>query len=605
MAYGRRMAAATPDPEATAPIARLRHRVRTTARWALRFAACALAVAAVTTPLALERSLEGASFEDRLGTLPVEVRLAHNGYSTLDTGLLGSVFWQRTAAGGFGARLRSTGPPMADGTLASYVSPAFVRANTRFLDDPGTLAAAYGAELRDQVVVGTLGIVVPAGLLGGGLACWCWYLAGAQPRRRRLIVAGGLVVAGTVASATLATLEFRSWDGTTPVEATYPLPDHPEFSFSSPQAREIAVQIQPFVEKNTARIRQRAADYESTAEASLGEVLPQRVAALTPREGEVAVIAEADPQGSLVGTRVRGNLYASLGELLPDDALVLRTVAGDISSNGTVAESGFVEGEATAGPGIPLVAAKGDHDTDTTVEQLLDDGATVPDTEIVEEGGLSVASARDPAFKALFGGLVVDDPTTSEEDAGAALRTVVDDAGAVPVYVVLHQPRAVEGYLGLELSALGEPPTGRALTTPVDDGVPDVPAGVVTIGHLHDADGPWVLWNTDGEEITWTVVTQLGTSGGVEENPTVDRFSTPFSAPLKPLSVQVQYLNPETGLQTGLVPITIATDGTVTVGDRIDVGLPGGEPAPPSPLLRNSRSAVVLLTSDIHTKELR
>ena len=88
-----------------------------------------------------------------------------------------------------------------------------------------------------------------------------------------------------------------------------------------------------------------------------------------------------------------------------------------------------------------------------------------------------------------------------------------------------------------------------------------------------------MLWNTEDEdEVTWTVVTQLGTAGGVEEAPTFNRFSTPFSAPLKTVSVQLQYLNPDTGLQTGLVPIGIATDGTATIGDRVDVGLPGGLP---------------------------
>ena len=54
------------------------------------------------------------------------------------------------------------------------------------------------------------------------------------------------------------------------------------------------------------------------------------------------------------------------------------------------------------------------------------------------------------------------------------------------------------------------------------------------MGHYHDPDGPWVVWNTDGDLVTWTVVSQLGTSGGVEENPTFNRFSTPFSTPLKP-----------------------------------------------------------------------
>ena len=73
--------------------------------------------------------------------------------------------------------------------------------------------------------------------------------------------------------------------------------------------------------------------------------------------------------------------------------------------------------------------------------------------------------------------------------------------------------------------------------------------------------GPRVIWNTDGDEVTWTVVNQLGTSGGVEENPTFNRFSTPFSVPLKPVSVQLQYVNKESGLQTGYAKIDIARTG--------------------------------------------
>jgi hypothetical protein len=87
-----------------------------------------------------------------------------------------------------------------------------------------------------------------------------------------------------------------------------------------------------------------------------------------------------------------------------------------------------------------------------------------------------------------------------------------------------------------------------------------------------------VIWNTDGDKVTWTVVSQLGTAGGVEENPTFNRFSTPFSTPLKTVSMQLQYFSEDSGLQTGYAQISVAVDGTVTISDRVDVGLPGGEP---------------------------
>jgi hypothetical protein len=552
--------------------------IRAAAPWVLRWLGCVVLAGLISAPVALERAIEQASFDDRVGTLPVRVGLAHNGYTTLDTGLLGKVYWRRTGPLGFGARLRSTGPPVAGGTLASYVSPAFVQANMRFLDDPEALARVYGAELRDEVVAGTVRGVVLGGVLGGSVLALVWYLAGGRRRVTRVLLVGGVLAVGAVGSVGVAVFEFRTWDGSEPIAQTYPLPDRPGLAFSSPQSREIAVQVQPFIEKNTARIRERAAGFEAAAVASLDRQLRLRANVVAPREDEVVVVAEADPQGSFVGTRVRRALYAALRDRLPDGALVLRTIAGDITSNGTVAEADFVADEVAASPDLPVVAAKGDHDTEVTVDQLLAAGALVPDTEVVETGGLRVASARDPAFKALFGGLVINESGTAEEEIGAALRAVVD-AETAPVYVVVHQPRAVDGFLGFDLDTVRDAPT--SLTVPVDDGLPDVPAGVLTYGHLHDPAGPWVLWNTgDPDAVTWTLVTQLGTAGGVEETPTFNRFSTPFSAPLKPLSIQLQYLNPETGLATGLVSISIAPDGAATVADRLDVGLTGGRPGP-------------------------
>lgn len=82
-----------------------------------------------------------------------------------------------------------------------------------------------------------------------------------------------------------------------------------------------------------------------------------------------------------------------------------------------------------------------------------------------------------------------------------------------------------------------DPADPSALQTPRDDGIPDVPPGIVNVGHLHDAMPPRIIWNTDTDQMTWTVVNQLGTAGGAEENPTFNRFSTPFSTPLKDLSL--------------------------------------------------------------------
>ena len=544
-----------------------------------RWLAYGVATALVTLPIVAEQAIERARFEDRLGTFPVEVSLAHNGRSTIDTGLVGKLYWDRTGVAGFGATLRSTGPPEAGGTLTSYVSQEFLQANAAFVDDPGGVAQVYGAELRSQVLGLVAASELVAGLIGGLLGAVL--LRGpprVQGRRRRQLVRAGTFAVAFTGSCLLAAALFGRWTGNQPVGESFAMPGVDRLSFSSPQTREIAQQVQPFIEKNSERISERSAEYVDAAVASLSAELPSHVDGLVPREGEKVVLTEADPQGSQVGTRLRAQLYPLLLDVLGEDSVVLRTIAGDVTSNGAVAEQGFVEREAEALPDVPLVAVKGDHDSDDTVEQLRDRDVEVPDLEIVEAGGLRVAGAADPAFKALFGGLVTNPSGLTEPELGERLRDVVDDAddSDVAPLVVLHQPRAVSGYLGLGVGELAG--TVGDETSPVDDGIADVPPGMVTYGHLHDPAGPWVIWNTDGDEVTWTVVTQLGTSGGVEENPTFNRFSTPFSVPLKAVSLHLAYLNPDTGLQTGYAQVAVAVDGTVTIEDRVDVGLPGGEP---------------------------
>ena len=545
-----------------------------------RWVVFGFATAVVASPILAEQAVERARFEDRLGTFPVEVGLAHNGVSTLDAGIIGKLYWDHTGVGGFGASMRSTGPPEGGGTLGSYVSQDFLQANVAFVDDPAEVARVYGSELRSQVIgfflVSELATFAAGGLLGVVLLRGPPRFAS---RRARVLLRLGWIAAAMTTSLLLAVALFARWNGSDEPRQSYAMPGIDELSFSSPQTREIAEQIQPFVEKNSARIAERSAEYVETAVDSFASGLPVHAEGLRPQGGEKVVLAEADPQGSQVATRLRTQLYPLLLDALGDDAVVLRTVAGDITSNGTVAEQGFVAREATASDEVPVVMVKGDHDSDDTVEQLTDQEVEVPDLELVESGGLRVAGAADRAFKALFGGMVTNPSGITETELGQALRVVVDDDdedGPDPI-VVVHQPRAAAGYLGIAGTSVLDDLLGHE-TTPFDDGIPDVPPGIVTYGHLHDPAGPWVIWNTDGDEVTWTVVTQLGTSGGVEENPTFNRFSTPFSVPLKDVSLQLVYINPDTGLQTGYALISIATSGTVTFGDRVDVGLPGGEP---------------------------
>ncbi|TGN65726.1 hypothetical protein EXE59_18515 [Nocardioides eburneiflavus] len=545
------------------------------------FAVSAMAAGVVCSPLVAERAVESVSFADHLGVVPVEVSVTHNGTSTLDTGVFGRLYWDRTGAGGFGALLRITGPPQADGdSLAAYASPGFLKTSTAFIDDPSAVARAYGEELRSRALITFWRLELVVALVGGVLLTLV--LRGRPPFpgaswRRRAGICLVVGAAATASSVVTAVWLFHQWDGNAPVEDALPLPGVPGVSLSSSQSLEIAAQVRPFVEKNTRRIRERSDAYAAAVSTSLAAELADPVLTLDPRPGEQIVLAEADTQGSFVGQRVREAIYAVLRERLGDDAIAVRTISGDVTSNGTVAEASYVHAEAGTLPGTPLIVVKGDHDTATTLAQLDDEGIVNPHLDPVEVDGLRVVAGNDPTFKTLFGGTVVNDSGTTQAEIGAAVRMVVDPDldGEVPAMVVLlHQPGSVDGYLGVDALDLVDDVDTTTSTTPREDGVPDVPPGIVNIGHLHDSSSPVVLWNTDTDDVTWTVVNQLGTAGGVEENPTFNRFSTPFSTPLKDLSVQLQYVDVATGLQTGYVELTAGPSGTVTVSGRTDLGLP-------------------------------
>jgi hypothetical protein len=558
-------------------------------RAAAHYLGASLVVGLVALPVALEQAVEDVSFSDELGTLPVEMSLCHQGRSTLETGLLGDLHWSQTGAYGLGIRARVTEPPQAGSALASYADRRFIQANLEFIDEPDQAIATYAAEFRSLIVRQTAITSAASGLAGGLLVVALLRRRGpdGETRRHRRAVLVTIAVAALAASGGASALLFDRWTCNGDADPGLAFPGVPELRFSSPQTLELARQIQPFVEKNTERIEQRSAEFTADAGRSFATSLDRRRRVLEPHAGEVVVLAEADPQGSRVGTAVRTALVEQLVETLGPDAIALRTISGDITSNGTVAEDDFVEGEAAAGGELPTVAVGGDHDTGTTHDQMKDHGMVVPDLGTEEVDGLRVSGANDVEEKALFGALVTNDSGISEQELGARLRDEVDEEQAG--IVLLHQPDAVAGYLGLDdLSPVHA--LDGSLTEPYDDGIPDVPAGTVNIGHLHDLDGPWVLWNTDGDTgtdgdtrtdvggdgdgVTWTVVDQLGTSGGVENRPTFNRFSTPVSIPLKQLSFRLQYFDEPTGLQTGFATVTCDIEGRCTVSDRTDVGLP-------------------------------
>jgi hypothetical protein len=564
---------------------------------ALAFVLCACAAMLIAVPVTWQRAVEDVRFTDRLGTFPVRVSLCQNGRSTLDTGLFGKVYWDRSGRHGFSAYARAIGPPEAGGDLASYVDPDFVQANVVLIDDPDVVVRTYSARfadgLRDRVLRDELLI----GLFGGTML----FLIVPRDRLRRAPRAQGvaailLLVAGATAISTFTAVQLqRAWPCAHRSGDNYAMPDVSRLSFSSPQTREVAQQVKPFIDKNLDRISAEAKQFEKAAAESLTQQIDAQRGQLMPRPGEKLIAAEADTQGSFVGVRVRTKLYAALTEALGPEAIAMRTISGDVSSNGTIAESDYIAHEARVSPGIPVVAAGGDHDSPNTWQQLEANDVLLPDFKRTTIAGIRVIAANDRERKTLFGGIVTNPSGVSEQELGQRLRASQGRTlPSKPSIALVHQPDAAAGYLDLlELGKVRN--VEDSPTTPRDDGIPDQPPGIVNVGHLHQKGGPWVLWNTDGDRITWTVVNQLGTSGGVENRPTFNRFSTPNSAPLEPLAVRLEYVNRKSGLQTGYVDIDCATDGACAISDRVEVGLPGGEPeVVETPALSPSPSAQIL-----------
>jgi hypothetical protein len=91
----------------------------------------------------------------------------------------------------------------------------------------------------------------------------------------------------------------------------------------------------------------------------------------------------------------------------------------------------------------------------------------------------------------------------------------------------------------------------------------------VLYGHWHRSVEPRVVWNSDG---SWTLVMELDTSGGAVASPTIGHFSTPWTPPQQEASFPVLFLDRDTGLVTGYQLYSFATDGTVTVHPRVEVG---------------------------------
>ncbi len=555
--------------------ARARLRAGATSRPALvlgRFL-CAVAVAGVLlSPLAVSRAVARTQVHELVGITPTTFSLTTAGRSEVRLGIAGTLFLP-LARGPLGVVATVDGPadPEVGGAdLASYVTPRMLEIYTGLFHDPKPAIEGYltllQRELRQQLLLSWL---LYAGT--GGTALFALSLIVRPGRlqvqdlpRARVLAAGAVVLA---TSTTLAVVGLRPHEPGTEDAGFFDLPALDGTVVAGATTDSPVLQLAlggavPKVQSLVERQERRKDDYDATASRSLED---QADAVAGPREGELAVLMQSDMHCNAtmieLQKQVADRLRSTYGEGVP----ALMAITGDLTTNGTAAEGGCIAKEAAIAGEAPVAAVTGNHESDVSATQMKDSGMTVLDGSTVEVGGVKVLGDGDPNRSELFGATRLRGDE-SEDQLGARL---FDEAGNDrPDLVLVHEAYAAQAFVGVDgmtafLDGRGSP------TRPAEDGVRDLPASAVFYGHWHRSTEPRVVWNSDG---TWTLVMELDTSGGAIADPTLGNFSTPWSRPQQEASFPVVFLDEASRLVTGYQIYSFATDGTVTVAPRVDVG---------------------------------
>ncbi len=545
-----------------------------------------LLAALVAAPVAIGWALTRASVTALVGVTPTTFTLSTSGRSELRLGLAGTVYVPR-ARGPFGVVATVDGTAVSpDGSadLAAYVSPAMLQLYSGLFHDPEAAIGEYVGLLRhDALVEGLRAEAVLAAAGGLTLFVARLMLSPRGPSRPRQRSALAVVVAvALVSSGAVALSQVRS-------QTAAPVP-HSALALPSLEGTGAAGSVTdssllhlvlegaaPKVRKLVERQEAAVAAYRRAASRSLED---QAVAMTGPRAGETAVLMQSDMHCNTTMIALQSEVFSMLRDRYGDGVPALLGISGDLTTNGTPAEGGCIKDEAAIAQGAPVAAVTGNHESQTSREQMQAAGMTVLDGSTVELGGVRLLGEGDPERTELFGPTRLRGERT-QQDVGTQLReTALEDD---PQLVLVHEAYAAQAFLGVEnmttfLDGRGSP------TVPAEDDVDDVPAAAVMYGHWHRDIDPRVVWNSDG---TWTLVMELNTSGGAIDTPTFGRFSTPWAQPQQEASFPVLFLDDASGLVTGYQLYRFEPDGTVTVEPRVEVGgelpSPAEQAVPPSP----------------------
>ncbi len=534
---------------------------------------CLLVAGVLGAPLAVGWAVSHTSVRETVGITPTTFSLSLSGRSELRLGIAGTVYLP-LSRGPVGVVVSVDGPgdPQAGGgDLASYVTPRMLQLYTSLFHDAGPAVQGYVDRLADELVRQLLvAELVLAGVGGAALLALVSLMPGMRDpgwRRSRARTTGAAAVA-MLATSTLGVLQVVQVHGRAPVAAAaYPLPvlDGTVAAGSTTNSPLLRVLLGGAVPKVQALVRRQESQVRAYQQDAARGLEDQTVLMTGPRAGEAAVLMQSDMHCNTSLIRLQKQVADLLRERFGPDVPALMGITGDLTTNGTAAEGGCIRREAAIAGDAPVAAVTGNHESDVSVSQMKDAGMTVLEGSSAEVGGVRVLGDRDPNRSELFGATRLRG-TETQAEMGARLHDVAGEQP--PGLLLVHEAYAAQAFIGVE--GMTDFLDGRgSATEPYDDGVRDLPAAAVFYGHWHRAIEPRVVWNSDG---TWTLVMELDTSGGAIDTPTITHFSTPWSPPQQEASFPVVFLDRDSGLVTGYQLYRFATDGSVTVLPRVDVG---------------------------------
>lgn len=506
-----------------------------------------LALLVVFFTVALATAFSSFRVESRdmvIGAHSATVRPTFDGYATIDFGpLLPRLRLAIDQPGDLGIDITVRDTVLATGGFEELISRDALIASQpqgEIARVRGTLRAmAYDAALRGA----------GAGLLGALAVVGVWMLVGptrrvhlgevAARRVRERQVRPLLVAAGTALAvgAGAVAVMVPSTRGSERLEESWVTLDEliPQIPLEGPLAQ-VEVQRGAATQGGVALVESAISTYNQSVEfyGAMHERVPEVAEEFRrPEAGDTVALLIADRHDNIGMDPVLRSIADAAGV----DLLVN---AGDDTSSGGSWEAFSVNSLADSFEGIPVVAVAGNHDSETVVEGYRDAGFTVLDGEPVDVEGIRFLGDHDPRSSGLTA-TTSDGEETVEEVARRLADVACEDGGVSTVLV--HSPA-----------------TGLAAA---ESGCVDL----VVNGHVHRQIGPTTFIAEDGRP---TTTYSNGTTGGAA-------FAFALGSALR-REAQVTLLTFRDGVPVGIQPLPIATDGTITVREYLELPLARPEP---------------------------